>query len=96
MLAMTENQIVFKGERLKALRKLKGLSQEELADELNSADEPVSQTHVSRWERGSYNPLLGTTVRIAKYFDVTVDYLVGESDDPGGRSSSRDDFPRNL
>lgn len=89
MLTMTSTPIVFRGDRLKALRKQKHLSQEELAAELNTLDDPVSQTHVSRWERGSYNPLLGTTVRIAKYFGVSVDYLVGETDDPMGASPLR-------
>lgn len=89
MFVMTEHGIVFRGDRLRSLRKSRHLSQEEFAASLNTADDPVSQTHVSRWERGEYNPLLGTTVRIARYFDVSVDYLVGEADDPQGVSPLR-------
>ena len=88
---MMNDSIVFRGDRLKELRKEKRLSQEELAAELNAVDDPISQTHVSRWERGAFNPLLSTTVRIAHYFGVTVDWLVGESDMRGATSPLRED-----
>ncbi|MDE6676740.1 MAG: helix-turn-helix domain-containing protein [Clostridia bacterium] len=62
-------------DRLKELRKEKGLSQTELAKELE-----VSQRSVSSWETGFREPDFETLEKIAKYFNVTSDYLLGLSD----------------
>ena len=59
-------------ERLKELRCEKGLSQTELAKALN-----VSQRSISSWETGFRQPDYETLILIAKYFDVTTDYLLG-------------------
>ena len=59
-------------ERLKELRSEKGLSQTELAKELN-----VSQRSISSWETGFRQPDFETLRLIAEYFDVTTDYLLG-------------------
>ena len=63
--------ILFK-ERLKELRVERKLSQEDLAKELN-----VSQRSISSWETGFRQPDFETLERIAKFFDVTADYLIG-------------------
>lgn len=63
--------------RLKELRKKKHISQTRLAIELN-----LSQNTVSRYETGEHEPDLATLVLIADYFDVSVDYLLGRSNDP--------------
>ena len=62
-------------ENIKELREQKDISQRELASDLK-----VSQRVISYWERGDSEPNLETLCRIANYFDVTVDYLVGRSD----------------
>ena len=54
---------------IKNLRKEKKLTQEELAKELN-----VSTQAVSKWECGG-SPDLELIPRIAKFFNVTTDYL---------------------
>lgn len=59
-------------ERLKELRTEKGLSQTALAKELN-----VSQRSISSWETGFRQPDYETLIMIAKYFDVSTDYLLG-------------------
>ncbi|MDE7082883.1 MAG: helix-turn-helix domain-containing protein [Clostridia bacterium] len=59
-------------ERLKELRNEKELSQQELAKELK-----VSQRSISSWETGFRQPDFETLSLIAKYFDVTTDYLLG-------------------
>ena len=66
--------ILFK-ERLKELRVERKLSQEDLAKELN-----VSQRSISSWETGFRQPDFETLERIAKFFDVTADYLLGLGD----------------
>lgn len=60
-------------ENIKALRKAKGLSQEELAIKLNV----VRQT-VSKWEKGLSVPDAGMVIQIAEVLDTTVSILLGE------------------
>ncbi|MEG9429814.1 MAG: helix-turn-helix transcriptional regulator [Christensenellaceae bacterium] len=60
------------GERLKALRLEKGLGQVQLAKELN-----VSKSVISLWETGGSEPTLNNLVKIAAYFNVSIDYLAG-------------------
>ena len=66
--------ILFK-DRLKELRKEKNLSQTELAKDLE-----VSQRSVSSWETGFRQPDFETLEKLAKYFGVTSDYLLGLTD----------------
>ncbi len=61
-------------EKLKQLRKEKNLSQAEIAKILN-----VHQTAVSQWEQGRTTPDMQTLIKIADYFQVTVDYLLGQT-----------------
>ena len=61
---------------LKTLRKQKRLTQRELADALH-----ISQTSVSKYERGESEPDLEMVVLMADYFGVTVDYLLGSEEE---------------
>lgn len=58
--------------RLKELRNSKRLTQEGLAMKIN-----VSQSAVSAYEVGERTPDLETLITIAKFFNVSIDYLVG-------------------
>ena len=60
------------GEKLMKLRKEKGLSQEELAQELN-----VSRQAVSKWESNSAYPETDKIVQICKLFNTSMDELIG-------------------
>ena len=62
-------------ERLKELRKEKGLSQSELAEQLGVAINTVSQ-----WELGNRMPEKKTITQIARFFDVLESFLLGERD----------------
>ncbi len=62
-------------ERFKELRLSKNMSARELARELG-----VSNTAIHRWEKGLRYPSLEYLVAIAKYFNVTTDYLCGLED----------------
>lgn len=60
------------GEILKNERKTKQLSQEELAEKLN-----MTKSAICNYERGIRKPNNDTLMQIAKFFDVSVDYLLG-------------------
>ena len=62
-------------ERVTALRKQAGWSQEELAQRLD-----VSRQAVSKWESGQVIPEVEKIVELSKVFDVTVDYLLKPSE----------------
>ena len=64
-------------ERLRKLRKEKGLSQAELAHELN-----VASNTVSIWELGKRMPEEKTIKQIATYFVTAEEYLLGENEYP--------------
>ena len=38
----------------------------------------MNETNFYRWQRGNNNPAMTSIIAIAKYFDVTIDYLVGK------------------
>lgn len=61
------------GEKLQALRKARGLSQEQLALELN-----VSRQAVSKWELDESVPDLDKLRILCAFFSVTTDYLIWE------------------
>ncbi len=60
------------GEKLTKLRKEKGMSQEELANELN-----VSRQAVSKWESNNAYPETEKIVSICKLFNTSMDELIG-------------------
>lgn len=62
-------------ERLKNLRKEKGLSQSKLAEELH-----ITQRKISYLETGHLEPDLKTLLNISNYFGVSCDYLIGKSE----------------
>ena len=57
---------------LKKLRKEKGISQLKLAMDLN-----MTQNTISRYETGEREPGINELIKLADYFDVSIDYLVG-------------------
>ena len=61
--------------RIKELRKERGLKQVDLCKTLG-----VSQAALSGYETGNYQPDNDILIKIADYFDTTVDYLLGKSD----------------
>ncbi|WP_423740197.1 helix-turn-helix domain-containing protein [Flavobacterium columnare] len=63
------------GERITQLRKQFNLSQDELAKKIN-----VSRTIIGNYERNTNTPSIEVLIKIAKTFNVTVDYLIGEGE----------------
>jgi DNA-binding protein len=62
-------------DRIKELRKDKNLSQEELGKEIN-----YTQSGVAKWESGEREPSINMLIKLARYFNVPIDYLVGNID----------------
>ena len=63
------------GEKLKELRTEKEYSQNELAKKLN-----VSKQNISDWENGKSETSFEMLTKIAKFFDVRTDFLLGLED----------------
>lgn len=66
---------IFLSQRLKELRTEKGLTQVQLAELLNL--NPITYL---RYEKGQREPSLSVLADIAKYFGVSIDYLLGLTD----------------
>ena len=63
--------------RPKELREKRGMSQVRLAIELD-----LNQNTISRYESGAREADYRTLIAIADYFEVSLDYLLGRTDNP--------------
>ncbi|MEN6325910.1 MAG: helix-turn-helix transcriptional regulator [Syntrophomonas sp.] len=83
--------------RLKSLRQSKGISTRSLAAAIGLK----SHGAIAQFEKGTSLPALDTLVKMADYFDVTLDYLVGVTDTPHSiykneANNSYSEFPSKL
>ena len=62
-------------ERLKTLRKEAGITQKELAQQIET-----SQQNIALWEKGDRNPKREALIKLASFFKVSIEYLIGETD----------------
>ena len=62
-------------ERLKAIRKSRGITQKQLAQDIGA-----SERGIQSYEIGERKPAFDQLIALADYFDVSLDYLVGRSD----------------
>lgn len=62
-------------DRLKELRKELNMTQEEFAKKIG-----FSRTAISAWEIGRNEPSNDDTIKLADFFSVTTDYLLGKTD----------------
>lgn len=63
--------------RLRELRTSRGISQLKLAMDLS-----MNQNSISRYETGVREADYATLIRLADYFDVSIDYLLERTDNP--------------
>lgn len=63
-------------EKIYQLRKKRGLSQEQLAEQLN-----VSRQAISKWESGTAVPESEKLITISNYFGVSVDFLLKDEEE---------------
>jgi DNA-binding XRE family transcriptional regulator len=68
------------GDRLNFLRKSKNLKAEELGEIVG-----LKRRIIFLYEKGETKPSYDSLLALADYFDVSLDYLVGRSDDPTRR-----------
>lgn len=81
---MDENLKII-GERLYELRTEAGVSMDVVVESLNVNGGKISKGNLSRWERGENLPSLDALRRLRAYYDVSADYLLGLTDERGGK-----------
>lgn len=64
--------------RLNELREERNLTQDDIAKAINT-----SRTNIGRWEKGLNEPASSYIIKLADFFEVSTDYLLGRSDDLG-------------
>ena len=82
-------------ERIRELREEFGITQKKLSEILG-----VTRTAVAKWEANENGPNSDVLLKIADYFDVSLDYLLGRTDikkapvesDKGDRSAMEQEF----
>lgn len=71
-----DNEWIF-AERVQQLRIERGLKQKELGEEIG-----LSQKAISTIESGTRSTTIEKLILLAKFFDVSTDYLLGLKDEP--------------
>ena len=66
---------MFPAERIKLLREINDVSQTKLANDLF-----IGRSTMSEYENGNKQPPISVLIKIADYFDVSLDYLAGRTD----------------
>ena len=66
---------LFFSTRVKGLREKAGLSMDQLAKQLG-----ITKSRVNMWENNGTVPRMNVLVELAKFFNVTTDYLLGNDD----------------
>ena len=91
---VTERDIIQNNERgdimfadnLKQLRKEKGMTQSQFASEFN-----IATGTIAMWETGKRTPDTETLKKIARFFNVSLDYLLDNVERPPDETESLDD-----
>lgn len=71
------------GQRIKQLRLRQKLSLKELSDKLNElypnedGSKPFGKGKISKWEGSKVDPAFSSVAKLAKYFNISLDYLAG-------------------
>ena len=63
--------------RLTNIRRSKGFTQKQVADGIG-----ISEVGLQNYENGRRKPAFDILISLADFYDVSLDYLVGRSDDP--------------
>lgn len=80
------------GDKIAALRDKRGLTQEDLASKIG-----ISRASLSHYEKNRREPDYTTLTKLADFFHVSVDYLLGRTEDPAGAADlAVHDFAENL
>ncbi|WP_082236037.1 helix-turn-helix domain-containing protein [Halobacillus massiliensis] len=79
------------GKRIKYLRNKNNLSQKRLSEALG-----MSNVQLSRYESGARQPDYDTILKIADYFDVSIDYLFGRPESTSQDNNEEEDFIKEI
>ncbi|MFO7323676.1 MAG: helix-turn-helix transcriptional regulator [Chloroflexota bacterium] len=82
---MRERKKIFRGDRLREMRRKRQLTQDELAERLG-----FGQSQMNKYENGKSDPTPEVLVRLARELEVTTDWLLGLVDDPTSHLQERD------
>lgn len=63
--------------RLTNIRRSKGFTQKQVADGIG-----ISEVGLQNYENGRRKPAFDVLIALADFYEVSLDYLVGRSDDP--------------
>lgn len=74
-LTFERNRVMQFSENLMRLRKERGLSQEQLGNEIN-----VTRQTISKWELGDTVPDMNKLIELSRLFNISVDELIGNND----------------
>ena len=75
--------------RIKELREEKGLSQTEVARAIGG-----TQSNLAKWEKGTVQPTAEFIKKLADYFNVSTDYLLGRTDELGATLPIPNELPK--
>lgn len=81
------------GDRLKKLRTSRHLTQDELGEIFNP---PLAQSTIGTYERGMRQPSLENLITISNYFNVSIDYLLGITDEEQTVNAFKEENPQEL
>ena len=70
-------------DRLRALRKKSGLTQDEFSKQTG-----IGRSAVGMYESGKREPNYTTLSKVARFYHVSTDYLLGRTDTPASRTTS--------
>lgn len=76
--------------RIRKYRLDTGLTQKEMATKFG-----LTESHWKKYELGKRTPTFEGLIALADYFDVSIDYLVGRSDNPRLKTSLQDEGSQN-
>ena len=74
-------------ERLRKLRKEKNMTMKELAKEIGTSD-----VSINNWENGINEPKITYLKRLASFFNISADYLIGLEDESGAKNYINNSF----
>jgi transcriptional regulator with XRE-family HTH domain len=81
-------------EKLRQVRKLLGLTQEQMADRLKDVEAPPQPGHVSEFERGIREPSLLYLLAVAHLAGVAMEVMVDDNQNLPNRLPSRKEIGR--
>jgi transcriptional regulator with XRE-family HTH domain len=79
-------------EKLRHIREMLGLTQEQMADRLKHVETPPQPGHISEFERGKREPSLLYLLAVVQLAGVTMETLVDDKLDLPDRLPSRNKF----